>query len=111
PEFRELYGFDPKTETIEKLADAPTALYASQLAYDTKRQKFVTVASFNKKEHPSGMFAYDPAKNAWHELKPANPIPPYRSWMGWRRVCCDSHHDCFIGVVGDKIFAYRPESK
>jgi hypothetical protein len=29
PEYRELYAVDPKTETVTRLADAPTALYAS----------------------------------------------------------------------------------
>src|SRR5262249_40870539 len=33
-EFRELYAFDPKSETVRRLADCPTALYASHLAYD-----------------------------------------------------------------------------
>ncbi len=75
PSFRELYGFDPKAETVEKLADGPTAFYESQLAYDSKHELFVTVAVFNKKEQPSGMFGYDPKKNAWHEIKPANAIP------------------------------------
>jgi hypothetical protein len=68
-EFRKLYGFDPKTETIEKLADGPTAFYETQLAYDSNRELFVTVAAFNKKEQPSGMFGYDPRKNAWHESR------------------------------------------
>ena len=63
-EFRELYAFDPTTETVERLADAPTALYASHLAYDRKRELFFTVAVFDKGEQPSGMFAYDPSKDA-----------------------------------------------
>jgi hypothetical protein len=110
-EFREMYSFDPKTETIARLADAPTALYESQLAYDSKRSLFVTVADFNKKEQPSGMFGYDPAKDAWHDIKPANPIPPHRSWMGWMKLCYDAHDDCFLGIVGDKVYAYRHEAK
>jgi hypothetical protein len=110
-EFRELYGFDPKTETIERLADGPTAFYESQLAFDSKRGLFVAVADFNKKEQLSGMFGYDPKKNAWHEIKPANPIPPHRSWMGWMKLCYDAHDDCFLGVVGDKFYAYRHEAK
>src|SRR5262249_37998306 len=75
PEFRELYAFDPRTEMVTRLADAPTALYASHLAYDSKRDLFVAVADFNKKEQPSGVFCYDPKKGAWHEIKPTNPIP------------------------------------
>ena len=37
-EFRELYAFDPKAETVERLADCPTAFYATHLADDSKRQ-------------------------------------------------------------------------
>jgi len=107
PEFRELFSFDPKTEMVERLADGPTALYESQLAFDSKRELFVTVAVFNKKEHPSGMFAYDPKKNAWHEIKPANPIPPHNTWHGWMKLCYAADHDCFIGVIRDKIYAFR----
>jgi hypothetical protein len=110
-EFRELYGFDPKTERVERLADGPTAFYESQLAYDSKRELFVAVADFNKKEQPSGMFAYDPRKNAWHEIKPTSAIPPHRSWMGWMKLCYDTDHDCFLGVVGDKFYAFRHEAK
>jgi hypothetical protein len=109
PEFQELYAFDPKTETVKRLADAPTALYASHLAYDSKRRLFVAVAVFNKQEQPSGMFSYDPHRDAWNEIKPANPIPPHRGWFGWMKLCYDSHHDCFIGMIGDKWFAFRHE--
>jgi hypothetical protein len=107
PEFRELYAFDPRTETIKRLADAPTALYASHLAYDSKRQLFVVVADFNKKEQPSGVFAYDPNKDAWHEIKPANAVPPHRGWFGWMKLCYDPHNDCLIGMIGEKLFAFR----
>ena len=79
PKFRELYAFDPKTEEIARLADGPTAFYSSHLAHDTKRDLFVAVAVFNKQEQPSGMFAYDPRKNAWHEIKSINEIPPHKS--------------------------------
>ena len=109
PEFRELYTFEPKTESIERLADGPTAFYEAQLAYDSKRELFVTVAVFNKKEQPSGMFAYDPKKNAWHEIKSANAIPPHTSWHGWMKLCYAADHDCFIGMIRDKIYAFRPE--
>jgi hypothetical protein len=108
-EFRELYAFDPRTESVTRLADAPTALYASHLAYDSKRQFFVAVAVFNKQEQPSGLFCYDPGKDAWHEIKPANPIPPHNGWFGWMKMCYDSHHDCFIGMIGDKLYAFRYE--
>jgi hypothetical protein len=107
PEFRELYGFDPKGETVERLADGPTAFYEAQLAYDSRRGLFVTAAVFNKKEQPSGMFGYDPKKNAWRELKPANAVPPHRGWHGWMKLCYAADYDCFIGVQGDRIYAFR----
>jgi hypothetical protein len=107
PEFRELYAFDPRTETVRRLADAPTALYASHLAYDSKRQLFVTVADFNKKEQPSGTFAYDPKLDAWHEIRPTNAIPSHKGWFGWMKLCYDSHNDCLIGMIGEKLFAFR----
>jgi hypothetical protein len=106
-EFRELYAFDPKAETVDRLADGPTAFYATHLAYDSRRDLFVAVAVFDKGEQPSGMFCYDPKKNAWHEIRPANPIPPHNNWFGWMQLCYDPGHDCFIGKVNDKFFAFR----
>ena len=106
-EFREVYAFDPKDETVKRLADAPTALYSSHLAHDTKRDLFFTVAVFNRNEQPSGMFVYDPKKDAWSEIKPANEIPPHRSWMGWLQLVYDPHHDCLIAKQSDKFFAFR----
>ena len=105
--FRELYAFDPRSEKVTRLADCPTALYAAHLAYDSKRKLFLTVAVFDKKEQPSGMFAYDPAEDAWHTIKPANAIPPHRNWFGWMQLVYDPHHDCFIGKVNDTFFAFR----
>ncbi|MBM4069720.1 MAG: hypothetical protein FJ271_12325 [Planctomycetes bacterium] len=109
PSFHELYALDPRTEMVTRLADAPTTLYASHLAYDSKRKLFVAVAVFNKAEQRSGMFCYDPMKDAWHEIKPANPIPPHKGWCGWMKICYDSRHDCFIGMIGDKLYAFRHE--
>lgn len=108
PEFRELYAFDPVTEEVERLADAPTALYASHLAFDSKRARFFAVAVFNEEEQPSGMFSYDPHKNAWSETKPEGGIPPHQGWFGWMQLCYDSHHDCLVGKVSEKFFAFRP---
>lgn len=104
--FRELYAFDPATEKVERLADCPTSLYTAHLAYDAKHKLFFTVAVFNK-QNPSGMYAYDPQQDAWQEIKVAGPIPPHRAWMGWMQLCYDAHHDCLIGKVGDKFFAFR----
>jgi hypothetical protein len=106
-EFRELYAFDPKTETVTRLADGPTAFYSSHLAYDRKRDLFVAVADFNKGEQPSGIFCYDPKKDAWHEIKPKNPIPPHTSWFGWIKLCHDTERDCFVGMIRDKFYAFR----
>jgi hypothetical protein len=53
------------------------------------------------------MFAYDPMKDAWREIRPDNPIPPHKGWMGWMKLCYDPHHDCLIGMIGDKFYAYR----
>jgi hypothetical protein len=106
-EFRELYTFDPKSEEVQKLTAGPTAFYESHLAYDSKRELFVAVAVFNKNEQPSGMFCYDPDKDAWHEIKPTNAIPPHNNWFGWMQLCYDSHDDCFIGKVNEKFYAFR----
>jgi hypothetical protein len=106
-EFRELYAFDPRTEKVQKLAAGPTAFYESHLAYDRKRALFVAVAVFAKKEQPSGKFCYDPNKNAWHEIKPTNAILPHNTWFGWMQLCYDSHHDCLIGKVNERFFAFR----
>lgn len=110
-EHRELYAFDPKTEEVRKLASGPTAFYESHLAFDSKRDLFVTVAVFDKKEQPSGMFAYDPRKDSWHEIKPANAIPPHNNWFGWMQLCYDSQHDCFIGKVNERFYAFRYEPR
>ena len=107
PGFRELYAFDPKTETVTKLADAPTAFYSSHLAHDPKHDLFFAVAVFNKGEQPSGMFAYDPNKDAWKRIKTANPIPAHNNWFGWMKLCYHSHNDCLIGMVNEKFFAFR----
>jgi len=37
------------------------------------------VAIFDRQEQPSGMFAYDPNKDTWQQIKPANPIPPHKT--------------------------------
>jgi hypothetical protein len=107
PEFREIYSFDPKTEKVERLADCPTALYEAHLAYDSKRELFFVVAVFDKQEQPSGIFFYDPKKDVWREIKSENAIPPHKTWFGWMQLCYDPDHDCLIGKVNDKFFAFR----
>jgi hypothetical protein len=107
PVFRELYSFDPKTETVKKLADCPIPLYEGHLAFDPKHEVFITAAAFWKGDHPSGAYTYDPKKDAWQEIKSANAIPASNNWFSWVQLCYDSEHDCLIGKVGDKFYAFR----
>lgn len=111
PEYREFYAYDPVNETVKRLADAPTAFYGAHMAFDSRRKVFCTVAVFNKQEQPSGMFAYDPVKDFWKGIKVENTIPPHRAWCGWMALCYDMHHDCLIGRVDDKFFAFRYEPR
>jgi hypothetical protein len=106
-EFRELYAFDPKEETVEKLAEAPTAFYEAHLAYDAKRELFIAAASFDKGEQRSGVWSYDPKKDAWQEITSANALPSSRSWFSWIQLCYDGHHDCCIAKVRDRFYAFR----
>jgi hypothetical protein len=106
-QFRELYAFDPKAETVRKLADCPSAFYATHFAYDSKRRLFIAVVVFNKQQQPSGMFCYDPTKDSWHEIQPKNPIPPHDSWFGWMKLCYDPQHDCLIGMIRERFYAFR----
>lgn len=104
--FNSLYAFDPVTEQITKLADCPTALCRAALAHVVKHDLFITVAAFQGEgiEQPSGMFAYDPAKGAWRQLKPADGLP----WdKGWLPLCYDKQHDCLIGMVKTTFYAFR----
>jgi hypothetical protein len=105
--FRELFAFDPRTEEVKRLADSPTALYEGHLAFDTKQKLFLTAAVYQRGEQPSGMFAYDPAKDSWQEIKSANPIPDSKNWFSWVQLCYDSEHDCLIGKVRDQFYAFR----
>jgi hypothetical protein len=90
-EFRELYAFDAKTETVGRLADCPTAFYATHMAYDRKNDVFFAVVVFDKGEQPSGIFAYDPKRDVWREIKSANPnakgtVGPRNADVDARRV-------------------------
>jgi hypothetical protein len=107
PALRELFSFDPLSESVERLADCPTALYEAHLAYDSNHERFVTAAIFEHGDQPSGVFAYDPKPNAWHEIKSINPVPPFKNWFCWVQLCYDSHHDCFIGKVNERFYAFR----
>lgn len=104
---REFYAFDPKTETVKRLADCPTALYEGHLAYDSKHELFVTAATYEKGDQPSGIFAFDPKKDTWQKIESANPIPPFKNWFCWVQLCYDSHHDCFIAKVNERFYAFR----
>jgi len=56
-------------------------------------------------EQPSGVFAYDPKRDGWHEVRSANPIPLERG--GWMPLCYDTAHACLIGVSGTTFYAFR----
>jgi hypothetical protein len=105
--FRRLYAFDPRTETVRRLADCPTVLYSAHLAHDTRRDLFFTAAVFKNGEQPSGLFAYDPKRDAWQLVRPAGSLPPPVNWFVWMRLCYDAEHDCLIGLVGEKFYAFR----
>ena len=40
-------------------------------------------------------------------IKSENEIPPHNNWFGWMQLVYDPQHDCFIGKVNDKFFAFR----
>jgi hypothetical protein len=104
--FNTLYAFDPATEKITRLADCPTALCRGALAHDTRRDLFLTAVTLKGKdvEQPSGMFGYDPVKDAWREIKSANAVPMKDGWMP---LCYDAGHDCLIGMAGTTFYAFR----
>jgi hypothetical protein len=106
-DFRELYAFDPRTETVHKLAEAPTAFYEAHLAYDSKRELFIAATSFDKGEQQSGVWCYNPKKDAWQEIKSTNALPSSKSWFSWIQMCYDPDHDCCIAKVRDRFYAFR----
>lgn len=67
------------------------------------------MAVFNKRVQPSGMFFYDPGKDVWRTIEPANAIPAHRGWFGWTKLCYDPQRDCFIGMIGDRFYAFHYE--
>jgi hypothetical protein len=105
--FRVVYAFDPRTETIKKLAGCPIPLYEGHLAFDTKNQLFFTAANFWKADHPTGIFAYDPSKDAWKAVRSNNPPPASNNWFSWVQLCYDAHHGCLIAKVREKWYAFR----
>jgi hypothetical protein len=107
PDLRQLFAFDPRTEQVERLADCPTAVYEGHLAYDSKRGLFFTAAAFKLQDQPSGMFAYNPQTDAWHEVPCANAVPASNNWFAWVQMCFDAHHDCLIAKVRETFFAFR----
>jgi len=99
---QKMFAFDPKTEAVTPLADCPTPQWFTPLSYDSKRDIFV-VANVMKdwgkdkpKQYPSGVFSYDPKKDAWSEVRTANPTPSCNSWWGWIQMCYDSERDCHL---------------
>jgi len=104
--FNTLYAFDPASEKVTRLADCPTAMCRAALAHDTRHDLFILAVSLQGKdiEQPTGMFAYNPKKDAWHEIKSTNPMPIKAGWMP---LCYDRHHDCLIGMAGTTFYAFR----
>lgn len=104
--FNTLYAFDPKAESVRLLGEVPTALCRGALAHDTKRDLFFTVACFRGEgiEQPSGMFRYDPAKDAWSQVEVAGAIPMEKGWMP---LCYDSTRDCLVGMVRETFYLFR----
>jgi hypothetical protein len=104
--FNTLYAFDPQTEEVRRLADCPTALCRGALSHDTHRDLFVVAVALKGQgvEQPSGVFVYDPAKDAWNESRPANPVPFNNGWMP---LCYDAGDDCHIGMARTTFYALR----
>lgn len=104
--FNTCYAFDPKAETVTRLADCPTALCRAALAYDSKNDRFDTAVSLSGKdvEQPTGTFAYDPKTDTWQALRSTNPVPMANGWMP---LCYDAQHDCVIGMSGTTFYAFR----
>lgn len=105
--FNTLYAFDPRTETVTRLADGPTALCRGALAHDPGRDLFYTVAMFKGEgiEQPSGLFAYDPQKDAWRQVGASDRVPLEKGWMP---LCWDAARGCLIGMVRESFYAFRP---
>jgi hypothetical protein len=104
--FNTLYALDPVTEKVTRLADCPTALCRGALAHDRRRDLFFVAVTLKGKgvEQPSGVFAYDPARDGWRPIRSANPVPLTNGWMP---LCYDAAHDCLIGMAGPAFYAFR----
>jgi hypothetical protein len=107
--FEMLYAFDPKEETLKRLADCPTAMNRTSLAQDTKRDRFFLAIKMPEgSENPSGVFGYDPAADKWTEVKATNELPLGKSWDAQPMpLCYDAEHDCLLGMAGDGFHAFR----
>ncbi len=105
-----MYALDPTTESITRLADCPTALNETSLAYDSKHDVFVIAVTihFPADGLPSGTFVYDPQRDKWATIPAATPAPDPNYWAGWMRMCYDQANDCFIGLlIYDRWYAMR----
>jgi hypothetical protein len=104
--FNTLYAFDPKSEKISRLADCPTAMCRAGLSHDTKRDLFFMAARFKGEgiEQPSGLFVYDPAKDAWSPAKGSGDLPLEKGWMP---LCYDSTLDRLVGMVRETFYTFR----
>lgn len=103
PTCQKMYAFDPRTEKVTRLADCPTPQWFAPPSYDSKRDVFIVANVMKdwgkKKQYPSGVFCYDPKKNAWSQVKTSNPTPSCNAWCGWVLMCYDSVRDCHLAMV------------
>jgi hypothetical protein len=108
--FNTLYAFDPRTETLARLSDCPTALCRAGLVHDSKRDLFFTVAAFKGEgiEQPSGLFRYDPKKDQWSQAGEEATLPLENGWMP---LCYDAAHDLLVGMVRESFWTYRPADR
>jgi hypothetical protein len=108
--FNKLYSFDPVTEKLGNLADCPAPQCRGALAYDSKRDLFFSAVNFDSKSgaQPSGLFCYDPKKDAWSEVQCSNELPIKKAEVNaWMPMCYDSTDDCLVGMTGDSFYAFR----
>jgi hypothetical protein len=108
-----LFAFDPQTETIAKLADAPAPLYMAHMAHDAKRDIFITAPFKNSGEPSAGVLVYDPNADAWSQVVTRNPTPQSGKKSGGVALCFDTYRDCIIAFVpnsqagADCFYAFR----
>ena len=87
------------------MVDTPAIFFTGLLPEPSVAGDCAKAMKGDKIEQPTGMFVYDPKKDAWKEVKSANQVPMDR--VGWMPLCYDSQHDCLIGMVGTTFYVFR----